>query len=285
MKRIFWLLVIFVFCFNCLAASSNFIIDIGNKPSQLGFKVTEGDDPFYGPVSFTEYEDKIYILDEINLKVNLYTIKGEYKRSYKIQKGFEYHDIAVDSKGGIWLLSDRGIYLLNGNRLIKKYALPSYIDFPYSFQINNLGEIALNGLNKEGRIKSGFIGLDKKIKELNGYKVLMSKKGIYALQEDDSYISIINNAKLIKKVNLESGMIPVAISDTADLFCAKGLKDKIELYKISKNGKIIRRVIDYDTLLPGDEFSLVKYIRVNKSGQLLFLEANSKRGKVTVITF
>ncbi|MCL6592325.1 MAG: hypothetical protein K6U80_20570 [Firmicutes bacterium] len=293
MKKILFLgLFIMSVNFGCSATIDQyFIIGIGNQSSQLGFTNDYGE--AYGPVSISEFKNEIYILDDLNQRINVYSFQGKYKKSIGIPKELGiYQDLAVNSKGEILLLTNNGIYKLFENKKIKKlYDIPGSISTPYYIIVDKLGNIALNGLSKPGEkmgVTSGIFTTKGEFKELNSYVILLSLKGLIGLKKAGNIFTILENGKIYSEFVLSSDkVLPFGLNDNLEIYCTEPTEKGHKFYKLNKNEKKIsdEKDIEFSSALLGDDSINLRSFRLSSQGNIICLDANKDRCRVWVIHF
>ncbi|NLY74414.1 MAG: hypothetical protein GX075_03835 [Firmicutes bacterium] len=286
MKKIPILLLFLVLISQgCIADNdSSFIIEVGNKPNQLGYTV--GVELSSGPIAITEFEDEVLILDKVNYKVNIYSTSGKFVTYKKIPKELVYKDIAVNPRNkDIMLLTDKGIFAIKDDKVNKIYDLPNIISLPYYFYIDKYGTIGITGLNDEGRLKSGIYNSEGVYTELKGVSVFLSYSGMRCLQTTNKEVVLTEREKFIKRftINIQGFMTPIGISDDMSIYCVEPIKNGIILYRIDKNGKMINKKINYSSRLIGDPADIIRFIRVTQKSEIIGLEVNPKECRVLKI--
>ncbi len=286
MRKYLYLVLIFVLGFTCLASSEvSFKILVGDKPSQLGY--LEGDGFPIGPSAISEYQDEICILDKVNFKMNFYSANGEFKYSFPIPQGYNYYDVAINSKMDILVLTDKGIFIKIKTTYKKLCDIPSSIGTPYYFFVNTNGIIVLNGLDNKGRVKSVMINANGNYRWLDGYGVFFSNSGLIGLQVSDTEFKIIQGTQIINtiKLNLSSTMTPIGFTDDMSVYCVEPKKQGLIIYKINKEGKINKQEIVYSSELIEGPPDIIKFLRVTQTGEIVGLEVHEKECKVLRIKF
>ncbi|NLW47406.1 MAG: hypothetical protein GXY86_08730 [Firmicutes bacterium] len=269
---------------GCFAEKSSFIIDIGEKPRQLGFEVINGYKD--GPISLSEFDRKIYILDVVNKKINIYKYSGEYINSIHLPKTENlYQDIAINSQGQVLLLCENGIYILDKENLKKQYSLPDNVSVPYYFSINNRGNVIFNGLRKPGG-KTGIVCgeyKDRKFKELNGYIIVSSYKGLVGLWGPDNMVTIYDQGKISETIDtFLDTVIPFGLNDNKELYCTERIASGYRFYKINKEGIINIKEMEFSSSLLGDESIILRSFRLTKNEEIICLDVNKDRCKVLI---
>lgn len=290
MKRLIFSIFFLTFTvIGCYADSSYFIIPTGDKPSQLGYKYEDGNT--YGPISVNVYNNEVFILDEVNLRINIYTCDGEYKNSIKLPniEGF-YQDFGINSQGDIILLTNEGISLLKSGQLIKKYSLPNSVSVPYYISVSNQDNIIFNGLRKPGGqigIVSGIFNSDGNFQELYGYIILSSYNGLIGLKESNNVFKILSHGNISDILNLPSdNVLPFGLDDNKEIYCTEPTKKGYIFYKINKAGKRIseEREIAFSSAFLGDESIILRSFKLTTKGDIICLDMNKERCRVLIFS-
>lgn len=284
-KTLFIIVLVAILCMECFAESDfEFNIDVGEKPSQLGYKT--GNEYDLGPIAITEYNNNIYILDGVAHKINIYTKQGEFKRCLYIPNNLQYRDLTVSAQNNILLLSDKGIYKFKRNfKLEKIYDIPQLIDCPLYFSSDQFGVLALSGFSK-GREKVGLISPKESFKLLEGYEVVLSRLGLIGLQISKNEIELIKNGEILSKatINTESTMTVIGVTENMNVYCISPIKKGVILYRTNKEGETTRKKINYSSELIEGSFDIIKFIRVNQKGEVIALEVNRDKCRVLRIS-
>lgn len=292
MKKILYIItLILLLSFGCYANSDqSFIIQNGNEPSQIGFSYAEGYS--MGAIAIAENNGKIFILDDQDLKINVYTYAGEYKQSIYLPKelGF-YYDLAVNSQGDIFLLTDKGIFIKQKNKFLeKKYDLPSCISGPMNISIDEKNNVIFTGMCKPGSPSttlSGIFTAHEGFKELklNGYDIFTNYQGLIGLKNSKNTFTIYGNGKICNKISLDSDMIiPFGIGDKMEVYCAELTRKEQKIYKFAKNGTYICKQIEFSSSFIEDDIDVLRTFKLTKEGNIIYLEANENGCKVSIIS-
>ena len=288
MKKVFCLAsLILVLCSSCSAdIESSFVIKKGNQPEQLALNIGQGDTPYNGPVAITANDDKILILDEVNLKIKVYNYNGRYQKSISIPKGLLYYDIAINKSEEILLLTDQGIYVVPKDERIKLlFELPDFVSTPYYFFVDHLGNLVISCLADQGRIKTGVIDSYGLFKEFKGSRIFSSYSGVIGLQNSRENIQLIQNNEVVHNITINPQVIPFGITDDFNVYLQEGTKTGVKLHKVNNKGILQSREIKFESVLLFDDSSIIKYFRLNRKGQIIFLESDDNGFRVTVLNF
>ncbi len=279
--------LILVLLSGCFAQSNlSFSIKVGKEPSELMIKKNPWG--YSGPNAIRAYDNDIYILDQENFKINVYTMQGQYKNSYNCQNDTAYSDIDIDSQGNIMLLTNKGIYkILKNGEMLKSYDIPEIMKNPQFFSISESGNIAINGTSKDGREKSGIINTNGNFTELKGYRIFISEYGLIGLQVSETSVNLIEDGKVIDHINInvKPYMIPIGIANDKSIYCTVSSENQgyILLYKINKKGIVAVKEVRLKSLISSEDIGLITSIRVNKNGEIILLEGNKENCRVTIV--
>lgn len=284
MKTLRYLIILFLILIcGCFAQKEfSFDIDIGSEKSEVQIKKYPWG--YSGPNAIRKYNNEIYILDQENYKVNVYSNQGNYIRTFYLQKGLYYWDIAIDNDGKVLLLTNKGIYSLTDyGQLINKYDTTALIKDPSFFSISKTGDIVLTG-----RDKSVFISKDGDFSELKGIRVFISNSGLIGLQVSDSKVNLLKDKKVIGHIdiNVKPYMIPFGITDDKIIFCEVGSEKRgfIKIYKINQNGVLAVKEIKRESLISLEDVGIITSLRVNDKGEIIMLEGTKDNCKVSIIS-
>lgn len=289
MKKSIIVLLFLLIISECYAGNENsFTLKIGKAPSQIGYSDETGYN--IGPIALTEYNGNIYILDEVNLRINIYSAKGTYIKSYQLPKdhGF-YYDLAVNPRGDILVLVNSGIYTLIGNNKLQKlFDLPKNVSAPCYISTDSNGNILFSGLNKPGGpvgMTSGIYYTNEKFTELEGYDIVSSNKGLVGVKTPENKFTIYNSQReLCGSINIPSDMIvPFGLTDNMDVYCAEITTETTKIYKFSKDGKSISKEINFSSSLIGDDSDVIRAFQLTKNGEIICLDVNEERCKILII--
>ena len=287
-KLISLVFFVILICFICYGNSEqSFIIEIGNQSNQIGFTYENGEAS--GPVSICGFKDEIYILDDGNLRVNVYSYQGTYKKSISIPKELGvYQDLTVNPQGEILLLTDNGIYRLGDKETEKIYDIPNSVSTPYYIQADKFGNLIFNGLSKPGKkkgITSGIFSNNSSFNELDGYIILTSFNGLIGLKQAKNVFLVLDHNKVINKLTLlSSKVLPIGLNDKKEIYCAEHTGKNYIFYKIDINGKKITKEKNFElnSALLGDESINLRSFRVTWQGDIICLDVNKERCRVLI---
>lgn len=267
-----------------VSAQDCFYIQVGNEFDQIGFVENNGDMPSRGPVALAVHNRKIYILDEINYRINVYSYQGEFLETVSLPKSFEYFDLHIDNQGNIMVLTDKGIYKLFISEWRHIYDLPQNTTVPYYFSVDINNHVAISVLSQTGRIIIGLIKEDGSFIQLPGYRILSNRSGDTAIQTPDDIIQIYNNGKTSTTVTINGYMIPFGVSDKS-IYCLESTNNGLKIAKVYLDGKMQSREISFESDLIYDDTSYIKFFKVDEANKVVYLQGGQKGFQITIIEF
>lgn len=278
---------------GCYAASgiSSFDIPVGTERSQLGFLIKGSDDPFFGPVAIAVFKENIYILDEVNSRVNIYSTEGVYKDTIIIPKGLpypkgpSYNDIAISPEGKVILFTSQGIYTLSKKEgLLKLHENPVGMSTALSMSIDKSGNLLLNG-RKKGWLMVGILNGNGKFKELTGDYIFSSFEGLIGLVKSNYTYAIMKDGKAKINRKFSEDYIPIGLTDDMSIYFVEPQHGMVRIHRVDKEGKVFTKEIKFHSVLIEDAINFMKFFRVSRSGEVFVLEANDDICTVYRVSF
>lgn len=286
---IFVLIITILFVNACVAKDSVdfFNINVGDKPDELGVIVGKGEIRDSGPTGIASHNNIIYILDEVNLRINMYTKGGKFIKNIPLREELLYYDLSVSPEGKIILLTDDGIYLVE-ETMEKIYDIPDDISVPYYFSSINskLGNIIFSGLCKNGRLKIGVIDRNGSYKYLEGFRIISNNSDLVGVQTSNTNVDVYRDEIKVNSIKISKDMYPIGLTDEKNILCLQPNSDGFKIIKIRNDERIAEKYLPYNlTFQAHEKIEPMKYFRVTNSDEIIILETSSNEVKVLIIHF